>query len=88
MECVEKMCSLLSDAGFDDTVVDIFRENKVDQQVLISLDKEDTLELGVVALGDRKRLQQLIINLRDAEKENMCPGRGGDIGSNDKNRNL
>ena len=78
MERVETMCRLLSDAGFDDTVVDIFRENKVDQQVLISLDKEDMLELGVVALGDRKRLQQLIVSLRDVEKENVCPGGGGD----------
>ena len=54
---MERVCRLLSDAGFDNTVVEIFRENKVDLEVLISLDKEDMLELGVVALGDRKRLQ-------------------------------
>ena len=84
MERVEKMCRLLSDTGFDDAVVDVFRENKVDEQDFISLDKEDVLELGVVALGDLKRLQKLIIRLRDVEKENVCPGRGGDIGSKDK----
>jgi len=84
MERVEKLCGLLSDAGFDNAVVDTFRENKVDEQVLISLDKEDMVELGVVALGDRKRLQKLIIRLRNEEKENVRPGRTSNIGSEDK----
>jgi len=35
MECVEKLCRLLSDAGFDNAILDTFRENKVDEQVLI-----------------------------------------------------
>lgn len=88
MEHVEKVCRLLSDAGFDDKVVDIFHKNKVDQQVLISLDKEDMLELGVVALGDHKRLQQLVCKIHDEEKENVCPSESDDVSLNNKRKGI
>ena len=58
---VERVCNMLLTNGFDNDVVDVFRENKVDFEVdldvFIQLDKDDIRELGVTALGDRKKLQ-------------------------------
>ena len=50
---VDGVCQLLM-------VVEIFRENRIDGSVLIDLTVDDMKELGVKALGDRKKLNQLI----------------------------
>jgi len=41
-----------------------FRENAIDLEVLVDLDAEDLRELGVIAVGHRKRLLKAIAELR------------------------
>ena len=59
--------------------MDVFRENKVDLDVFIQLDKDDIRELGVTALGDRKKLQQLIVKLQNLEKNNKKEADGSSV---------
>ena len=54
-----EVCSLLKESGFDTDVVEIFQKNKIDGTTFLDLDADDLKELGVVALGDRKRIQKL-----------------------------
>ena len=54
---------------FDEEVVQTFRRNKIDIDTLLELTSEDMKELGIVALGDRKRLTKLI-NRLSTELEN------------------
>ena len=61
---MEKVCSLLYEEGFDDDVVQVFRDNKITHSVFAELNKEDIRELGIVALGDRKKLLKLIEKVR------------------------
>lgn len=51
---------LLRQRGFGDSVVENFAKNKIDMDVLKDLNADDIKELGIIALGDRKRLQKLI----------------------------
>ena len=44
---------------FDAEVVDTFRINKIDGETLLELTQEEMKELGIVALGDRKKLVKL-----------------------------
>ena len=62
---VEDVFQLLLENDFDALVVEIFRANKIDRKVLIDLDRDDMKELGILALGDRKRLQQIIARMRE-----------------------
>ena len=48
-------------------MIAVFSKNKITIAVLKDLDKEDLKELGITALGDRKRLQQLISSLKPTE---------------------
>ena len=59
-----EVCQLLRQRGFDDLVVEIFEKNKIDMDVIKDLNADDMKELGIVALGDRKRLQQLIDSIQ------------------------
>ena len=63
------MCEMLVKAGFDDSVVEVFRSNKIDRVVLLELDRDDMSELGIVALGDRKKLQKMILRLKASGRE-------------------
>lgn len=62
---MEEVSDILNKAGFDEEVVKIFRVNKIDRSLLVALDKDDMKELGIVALGDRKKLQMLIATLQN-----------------------
>ena len=46
-----------------------FRENKVDAAVLPKLTAEDLKDLGVAAVGDRRKLLEAIAELRSAKTE-------------------
>lgn len=61
---MEEVCSILLAAGFDEATVEIFRVNKIDRTILLDLDKDDVKELGVTALGDRKKLLAIISKLK------------------------
>ena len=61
---MEEVISLLTKARFDTEIVQIFISNKIDKSVLTMLTTEDMKELGIVALGDRKKLQTLIETVR------------------------
>ena len=37
----EEICNLLLENGFDRSVADVFRDNKIDGAVLVDLDKDD-----------------------------------------------
>ena len=54
-----EVCSLLKESGFDTDVVETFQKNKIDGTTFLDLDADDLKVLGVVALGDRKRIQKL-----------------------------
>ena len=53
------VCKLLQANGFEVEVAEVFLENKIDGSTLLDLNSEDLKELGITALGDRKRLQKL-----------------------------
>lgn len=53
----EEMCRHLRREGFEEGVIDIFRQNKIDTVVFLKLNRADFQELGVTAIGDRRRLQ-------------------------------
>ena len=57
---IEEVCEFLMKYEFDEEVVQIFRVNKISGSVLVLLSDTDMKELGLTALGDRKRLQFLL----------------------------
>jgi hypothetical protein len=50
-----------------------FRENKVDAAVLPKLTAEDLRDLGVAAVGDRRKLLEAIESLRSGTKPEPTP---------------
>src|SRR6516225_904874 len=50
-----------------------FRENKVDATVLPKLTAEDLKDLGVQAVGDRRKLLEAIADLRLGTKPELVP---------------
>ena len=54
-----EICELLRDNGFDEEVTESMRVNKIDGSTLLDLNSQDLKELGIIALGDRKRLEKL-----------------------------
>ena len=57
---VDGVRQLLIERDFAEDVVEIFRENRINGIVLRDLTVDDMKELGVKALGDRKKLSSLI----------------------------
>lgn len=55
----EEMCGLLKEGEFEDDVIEVFRKNRIDTSIFIELDNDELDSLGVVALGDKKRLKRL-----------------------------
>lgn len=64
--------TVVQDSGFDCSVVEVFRENKIDGIEFVSLSRDDMKELGISALGDRKKLLRLIHTL-ESEVEAESP---------------
>ena len=56
---VSELCCLLGEKGLDSDVIELFRSNKIDGAVFLDLNKEELKELGVVALGDRKKIEKI-----------------------------
>ena len=65
---------LLTKHKLSSDIVDLFEKNKISAGQLVELDNEDMKELGVVALGDRKRLLKAIEEARTlgAEQEELA----------------
>lgn len=55
----EEMCKWLEGEGFEDDILDVFRSNRIDSKIFLELNKDDFEDLGVTALGDKKRLNLL-----------------------------
>ena len=53
---------------------EVFAENRIDAEVLEQLTAEDLKELGVTALGDRRRLLTAIESLREGERVRVSSG--------------
>lgn len=66
-----EVCQLLRKRGFDELIVETFEKNKIDMNVLKDIDADDMKELGITALGDRKRLQDLIDSIQP-QKTPIC----------------
>ena len=56
---IVKLCELLRDEEFDEDIVESFRTNKIDKITFLELDQDDLKQLGIVALGYKKRLMKL-----------------------------
>ena len=71
---MEEVSRLLRREGFEESVIECFKRNKIDMDVFLDMSKDDMIELGISALGDRKKLTKLIqsgkINLSLTEKSN------------------
>ena len=69
---MEEVSRLLRREGFEESVIECFKRNKIDMDVFLDMSKDDMIELGISALGDRKKLTKLIqsgkINLSLTEK--------------------
>ena len=65
----EEVCKILQENRFDNAVVEVFRANKIDGLVLLDISKDDLAVMGISALGDRKKLQQLIRSLKASNTE-------------------
>ena len=64
---VGDLCKTLTEK-FDEEVVETFRKNKIDGATLLELTQEDMKELGIFALGDRKKLAKLTARLASTGK--------------------
>lgn len=68
----EEMSSILRRASFEEDVIDIFFKNRIDKLIFHELSRDDFRQLGVVALGDFKRLQLLKEEILDSEVSVNC----------------
>ena len=66
---IEEVCDFLVRHEFEKEVVGVFRQNKISGNLLGLLSEPDMKELGLNALGDRKRLQILIKNEVEGSNE-------------------
>lgn len=67
---MEVVCEILSQFGLDAEVQERFRAHKLDDlEVVKELTPEELCEIGIVALGDRKKIAKLI----DALKNGWIP---------------
>ena len=55
----EDVCSELLLEGLEEDVVEIFRSNRIDKPVFLGLDRSDLQQLGITALGDKKRIETI-----------------------------
>lgn len=62
---------ILTENGFCTSIVQLFHENMIDKEELMELNTDDLKELGITALGVRKKLFRLIDSLRSSEQP--CP---------------
>ena len=53
--CIEEFCDIVTSKNFDDDVIQVFHSNKIGGSIFLELTKE----LGVVSLGDRKKMECL-----------------------------
>lgn len=56
---IEELCDTLKTNHFDADVVEVFRTNKIDGITFLELNSSDLKELGIIALGDRKKTERL-----------------------------
>ena len=61
---VSDLCAIVA-KEFDEDIVETFRMNKIDGETFLELSSEDLKELGIVALGDRKKLSKLTKRLSE-----------------------
>ena len=59
MDAYKEMGAILKEEGFDDDIIETFQENKIDVKVFVDLDRVDFTELGIKAVGDKRKLLQL-----------------------------
>lgn len=67
---------LLRKEAFTDDVVKSFVDNKISLPIFMDLNNEDFKELGILALGDRKKLKNLIAKLQNHEQRGIVTGLG------------
>src|SRR5437660_1137290 len=59
----------------------VFRENKVETDVLPNLTADDLTDLGIILVGDRRRLLDAIAALREDPRPAMGLARPSEVGS-------
>ncbi|XP_065892724.1 uncharacterized protein [Dysidea avara] len=69
----DDVCQFISKEGFDNEVVELFRDNRIRGRTLPLLSDNDLRELGIKALGDRKHLLQLIKIRSNEDLEHQQP---------------
>ena len=57
---VEELSELLSSRGFEPAVIQALRTQKVNGLLLLEMNDEDMIEVGIEAWGHRKRLRNLV----------------------------
>ena len=68
---VSKLCEILTGEKFDEDVVESFRKNKIDGETFLELDHDDLKELGIIALGDRKKVKKLQQRLKVSSRVHL-----------------
>jgi hypothetical protein len=63
----DRVAALLKSRGFDSAVVSAFEDAAVDGSALLEISQEDMLKLGIVSLGEQKRLARLVRQVKDEE---------------------
>jgi hypothetical protein len=63
-----RVAALLKSRGFEGTVVSAFESAGVDGSALLEISQDDMPKLGLVSLGDQKRLARLVREVRDEEE--------------------
>ncbi len=58
------MEELLTKHGLSKDIIDIFHDNRINVDQLQELTSDDLKELGVIALGDRKRLNKATLEAK------------------------
>jgi len=69
---VEKVAEWLTSVGLSH-ISKSFEEHRITGDVLLELDSSDLDEIGVRALGDKKRLLRAVVQLKAPEVQTSCP---------------
>ena len=74
MDAYQKMGAILKNEGFQDDIVETFQNNEIDVDVFVDLNRDDFKDLGITAVGVKKKLLRLIEKIKSLVSLKTCSG--------------
>ena len=72
MDAYQKMGAILKSEGFQDDIVETFKNNEIDVDVFVDLNRDDFKDLGITAVGVKKKLLRLIEKIKSLVSLKTC----------------